>query len=388
MIDEKFYMFDNNIVSFLLLGLLLIVIIVKKDIFDHSRKLFYRMVIINMILLLVEVLAWAFDGINMQYAIIFNYVFNCLLILFEPIMASMWLSYVDFKIFGSIERLKKRIYYLHASIFAAVLLIINIFEPVAFYLDADNVYHRGPWLWLSLIFVFVLVLSTVVLAYKNRKTISDNMIRFIAIFAFIPVIISLVQMFVYGLILTWAIVALGVVFAYYLIEISGNDKDYLTKLYSRKKIEEVLRGKIEKKENFTVLMIDLEFFKEVNDKYGHKTGDDTLIHFSKVLVAVFERDNFVSRIGGDEFLVVCNQLEDNELNKCKERLREEVRNYSDCETLREIGISIGAKVFTDVEGLNFDLIFDDVDELMYKDKNANKRQTKKFYNRVKTEKSL
>ena len=180
-----------------------------------------------------------------------NVVFNVLLILFEPIMAAMWLSYVDYKIYRSKERLKKRLFYLYASMFSGLLLIINIFEPIAFSLDENNVYHRGGLLWLSLVFVFVLVLYTVVLAFKNRKKLSDKMIVFIAIFAFIPVLISFIQLFVYGLILTWAVVALGIVFAYYLIEISGNSIDYLTGLFSRKKIEEILRGKIERENAFT-----------------------------------------------------------------------------------------------------------------------------------------
>jgi len=231
---------------------------------------------------------WAFDGINTTGAFFANYLFNVLLILFEPIMAALWLSYVDYKINDNKERLKKRIYYMHASLFAGLLVIINFFEPIAFSLDSDNVYHRGPLLWLSLLFVLGLVLYTIVLIFIHRKEISDSMIAFIAVFALLPVLVSFIQLFVYGVILTWAVVALGIVFAYYLLEISGNSSDYLTKLQSRKKIEEVIRGFIERKQQFTVIMIDLEYFKKINDKYGHKTGDDVLIHFSKVLKKSFD----------------------------------------------------------------------------------------------------
>ena len=369
---EKMYMFDNNIFALFLLSILLIVVIVKKDIYDYSRKLFYRMIIINMILLVVEVFAWAFDGITTTEAVITNYVFNILLILFEPIMASMWLSYVDYKINGSIERLKKRMFYLHASVFSGILLIINIFTPVAFTIDDNNVYHRGSLLWLSLVFVFGLVLYTIVLAIQNRKTISDRMIFFIAAFALLPVLVSFIQLFVYGLILTWAVVALGVVFAYYLLEIAGNSVDYLTGLSSRRKIEEIITGCIENKEVFTVIMIDLENFKTINDKYGHKKGDETLIHFSKVLLKIFGKSNFVSRIGGDEFLIVLRDSRTQGNEYFRELLLNEVTAYGTFDLLKQIGYSIGIKEFATDSNLTIDTILDDVDKLMYEDKSKNK----------------
>jgi len=369
---EKLYMYDNNLYAFLLLGILLFVVIKKKDIYDYSRKLFYSMIIFNMVVLLVEILAWAFDGIVSPAAVFANYLFNILLILFEPVMAALWLSYVDYKIYGSMSRLKKRIYYLHASLFAIALLLINIFEPIAFTIDDDNVYHRGSLLWLSLVFVLGLVLYTIVLSIKNRKQISDKMIAFIAVFALLPVLVSFIQLFVYGIILTWAVVALGVVFAYYLLEISGNSVDYLTKLQSRKKIEEIIRGLIERNQDFVAIMVDLEYFKRINDKYGHKAGDEVLVHFSKVLNKAFGKQNYISRIGGDEFLIVLRNNGVETAEDYKKKIKTELRNYKDLEVLQEVNFSFGYKTFTESSKITVDIIFDEVDTLMYQDKSRNK----------------
>jgi len=325
-----------------------------------------------MVLLLVEILAWAFDGIVSPAAIFANYLFNILLIIFEPIMAALWLSYVDYKIYGSMPRLKKRIYYLYASIFAATLLIINIFEPIAFTIDDDNVYHRGPFLWLSLVFVLGLVLYTIVLSIKNRKHISDGMIAFIAVFALLPVTISFIQLFVYGIILTWAVVALGVVFAYYLLEINGNSIDYLTKLRSRRKIEEIIRGLIEKNQGFIAIMIDLEYFKSINDKYGHKTGDEVLVHFSKVLNKAFGKQNYISRVGGDEFMIVLKNDTMESIPQYKEKIKAELQQYEDLDFLSEIDFSFGFKFFPSNNQITTDIVFDEVDILMYQDKSKNK----------------
>ncbi|QMS85376.1 GGDEF domain-containing protein [Candidatus Xianfuyuplasma coldseepsis] len=368
---ENFYRYDNNIYAFALLVILLFVVITKKDIFDYSRKLFYRMIVFNMVILVVEILAWAFDGINTSGAIVANYIFNVLLILMEPTMAAQWVTYVDYKIHGSRDRLRKRLYYLQPTIFAGILLVINIVYPVAFSLDEQNVYHRGEWLWLSLLFVFGMILYTVILAVKNRKELSDKMILFIAFFALLPVLISFIQLFVYGLILTWAVVALGVVFAYYLIEIAGNSEDHLTGLFSRKKMEEILTGKVEENETFSVIMIDLEYFKKINDQYGHKQGDEVLQQLSKVLLRAYKEEFYVTRIGGDEFLLISKQATRLNIEEYRDRLLREIKQSKN-PLLLEIGISFGAKTFDSSMAYTEDSILDEVDRLMYEDKSKNK----------------
>jgi diguanylate cyclase (GGDEF)-like protein len=373
---ENFFRYDNNIYAFVLLGILLVVVIIKKDIFDYSRKLFYRMIVFNMVVLIVEIMAWAFDGINTQTAIFINFTFNVLLILMEPTMAAMWLSYVDYKIYNSRERLKRRMFYLQPTIFAAILLIINIFYPVAFSLDNQNVYHRGDWLWLSLLFVFGMILYSIFLAVKNRKELTERMVLFVGIFALLPVLVSFIQLFVYGLILTWTVVALGVVFAYYLIEITGNSEDHLTGLYSRRKMEEILTGKVEEQDAFSVIMLDLENFKGINDRYGHKKGDETLQQLTKILLRVFKDDFHVTRIGGDEFLMISKHPIFMDLLSYRDRLRDTIEQ-SEYPYLHEIGISFGAKTYDSSMEYTEDSILDEVDQLMYQDKSKNKNRMRR-----------
>lgn len=87
--------------------------------------------------------------------------------------------------------------------------------------------------------------------------------------------------------------------------------DYLTKLYNLRYLYENIDSLIKEKD-YCLLYIDLDDFKEINDKYGHNTGDNALVAASKILNSVFE-GNPIFRIGGDEFLVVItdckNELE-------------------------------------------------------------------------------
>ncbi len=368
---EDVYKFDINFYAFLLLGLLLFIIYIKKYVVDYHRTLFKRMIIINMAMLVIEVLAWVFDGIVSPEAFFLNYAFNWLLIFLEPVMASMWVSYVDYKINESRKRLKKRLYYLHASILGFVILIVNIFYPVAFEIDSNNVYHRGSLLWIILVYVFAMIVYSVIISFKNRQVLTGSMLVGISLFALIPVVSSLVQMLVYGVILHWALAALGIVFAYLLLETISNSKDYLTLLQTRSKSDEYIKSKIEMEHTFGVIMIDLDNFKVMNDEYGHKNGDNILFHFSKILIDTFSESGFVARYGGDEFIITFDQSVRKTDLMYKQEIKERILSYDKFDLLSQLKFSFGSTYYKPEEPQTMDELMFEVDRLMYLDKGKN-----------------
>ena len=82
----------------------------------------------------------------------------------------------------------------------------------------------------------------------------------------------------------------------------NSNTDFLTGLYNRRSLYQYLHnnrnGRL-----LNLLYVDLDYFKHVNDTYGHKVGDDALILTAKVLRECFKNE-FIARIGGDEFLIV------------------------------------------------------------------------------------
>lgn len=104
--------------------------------------------------------------------------------------------------------------------------------------------------------------------------------------------------------------------------------DQLTKLYNRRKVNEVLEYELERAKRYdtplSVAMIDMDFFKDVNDTYGHKTGDRVLETFATVLESISRSTDIASRWGGEEFLVVLPNTTAEEAFTFAEKVRKEV----------------------------------------------------------------
>jgi diguanylate cyclase len=91
-----------------------------------------------------------------------------------------------------------------------------------------------------------------------------------------------------------------------------NGRDSLTRLFNRRYLETVLRHETEcslKNElPFGVLMIDIDFFKKINDNYGHNEGDKVLIQLAEILTHEVRSGDFIFRLGGEEFLIVLGDI--------------------------------------------------------------------------------
>ena len=82
-------------------------------------------------------------------------------------------------------------------------------------------------------------------------------------------------------------------------------RDRVTGLSSRIHLEEVLTDMEDKTETFCLAMMDLDYFKNINDQYGHHIGDEVLGRFGAILKTVSHRENDVcARWGGEEFVVI------------------------------------------------------------------------------------
>ena len=145
--------------------------------------------------------------------------------------------------------------------------------------------------------------------------------------------------------------------------------DALTGLYNRGIFDEMKNAM--EGEASAMILIDLDKFKNLNDTYGHEVGDKVLIKLARVLEKAFRSEDYVCRIGGDEFAVIMVNVNENmkELIRTKaERIMNSVRDDKD--NVPGFTVSMGV-AFSDgkTEG---DQIYKNADEALYRIKNGGK----------------
>ena len=152
--------------------------------------------------------------------------------------------------------------------------------------------------------------------------------------------------------------------------------DQLTDVYNKKSTEtKIIQCLREPAELRAFLILDLDDFKEINDSYGHKAGDDTLILFAKHLKAVFHEHCVVGRFGGDEFIVLMEQISsDKEVDKALTNL------YQKMQEDKRYDIKFSAGITLIKGSSDYETVFEQADKTLYQVKNSQKG-VYQYYNR-------
>ena len=155
-----------------------------------------------------------------------------------------------------------------------------------------------------------------------------------------------------------------------------SDKNHLTGLFNRRLMLKMLKFEknrsIRNKKPFTLVMADIDHFKEINDSYGHNAGDKFLIGASKLLLKSIRKSDIVSRWGGDEFLILLPETGlsggTDLANKLLEIFRKKVFKYSNI----KINITMSFGVFEYTKDKSINECIKSVDDLLIRAKQTGK----------------
>ncbi len=155
--------------------------------------------------------------------------------------------------------------------------------------------------------------------------------------------------------------------------------DGLTRFYNRAKILELLDGCLKNLENtdqeFCVVMLDIDFFKSINDKYGHKMGDDALRLFAHTARQRFPNHVDMGRLGGEEFLFIFHGTDEHQIYEQLDSFRQMLKTASTHQLCEEIKLtfSAGLKVVNSPQSTT--AILEDTDKALYEAKETGRDKT-------------
>ncbi|MFT5659984.1 MAG: diguanylate cyclase [Sulfurimonas sp.] len=155
-------------------------------------------------------------------------------------------------------------------------------------------------------------------------------------------------------------------------------EDFLTKLYNRRALDELLEIKeAEFKRhghNFSIIMFDLDKFKSVNDNYGHDAGDAILTAFAKILKNEARTEDIVGRFGGEEFMAILSATDTKGGVVFAEKVRKHVQKARFMYKGQRIEVTVSSGVAERKKHVSYDAAIKSADEYLYTAKTNGRNQ--------------
>lgn len=147
--------------------------------------------------------------------------------------------------------------------------------------------------------------------------------------------------------------------------------DYLTGTVNRRGIDAALRKAMaDSAENpFCAVMIDIDYFKLINDNFGHKVGDEVLEGIAAILLETFDKKDVVGRYGGDEFCIITHMIDELEIEKRIHQVKKLVEDFEWSNRGKmDLSVSAGIAVYSKEMEMHGKDFMEFVDSRMYEEK--------------------
>lgn len=318
-----------NIFCLAILGTILGRIIRSSD--KRVSQVTYSWFIISSIILCASDLLWGIIdySYNWQFSEYFDFSVNSVYHVFTIVVAYLWFLYAES------EQESRTISTKIGWSISIIPLLIDIglilssykFDSV-FRINSMGEYERGKLYVLHIFICFFYILFTSIKAFvrsfRKDNYMRKDKLRSISSFCVFPLITAVFQVLFVGS----PMISVGVTFASLQVYVSSRERlisvDPLTKLNNRMEMVRFLDTKMKNRspgKDLYLFIMDLDYFKKINDKYGHIEGDIAITIVADALKSVVRKTNFfVCRYGGDEFIIIGEVKSDFEPGKFMEEI--------------------------------------------------------------------
>ena len=358
--------FASNIVGFLLMASLLLSRGWRIQTKNSESGILLVMIFAVMVGCVFDPIASFLDGQPGNVSRIGVYVSNTLLFFLNIVIGPGYITLIERHI-NERQGIKQKFFIYSVCLIELLVLIINIFYPVVFYVNENNSYCRLSFYWLY-IGAELFFLGYGLYVYIVAKMRGRFLKYFPAWQFLVPIIVGMiVQSCVYGISLIWPCV--GVAFCEIAISLQ-NESIYLDKLtgaYNRFYLDEFMNMARRRGGEYAALMLDMNGFKKINDNFSHAEGDSALIAIADILSNVVRGKGVVIRFAGDEFIIVLDSVTEEAVTDCKKKIAESIDEYNETSGKPyKLSAAVGGYVY-DFDDPSADFI-SNIDKLMYADK--------------------
>lgn len=298
--------------------IMVLVTILKKlyiSVDKRTSQVMLKWFIISSVVLCVSDVAWGIlDFTNSWVAMPYlSFMVNSIYHAFTGVVAYLWFLFSESEQESKIVNTRAG---LVISIIPLVVLISAVAGSVStgwiFCIDSNGKYQRGDWylVLITICFSYLFFTSGKMLAksFSKENYPKRQYYRSMSSYCLVPAVAGILQVLFKGS----PMLSAGVAFAALQVYMNFTEQlatvDSMTKLNNRKQLEHHLYNKMKNyndSKDLIVFIMDLDYFKGINDEYGHVEGDEAIMIAAEAIRRIVYKYNFFgSRYGGDEFIVV------------------------------------------------------------------------------------
>ncbi len=346
------------------------------EIKDYDKKIFNHLLWSTFAIILVDALTWGV--LNIPKYSFQNFILTAIYYPLHFVVATFWVMYCDYKIYEDEQRVKiiKYIFSI-PTVIAIVASIISYKYPILFTITEDNVYYRGKYYNIFVVIVSLYVIYSIYIVlnrmYQDMKNnIFNKKLFILMLYPTIPVLGAIVQSAYYGVNVVWLLITTSLIIIYFNFQNSLLIIDPITKINNRYKFDVFLDKHFDKlvvgQYKFFII-IDIDKFKSINDRFGHLEGDNALRIIAKILTEKASVNDLVARLGGDEFAIFGIRNSEIEIENLIKNINEEVIKFNNSSDVGyQISLSIGYSIQDKYNSKTRDQMITEADKNMYQEK--------------------
>ncbi len=363
-----------NIYSILILIVILYQLSNKDKQVNPTYTIFIALIKVTIFMLIIDITS-RFDGNYGMTYVLLNHVSNFLVFAFNLLIPSLWLLYIHYHIYPEINTSKKLVYGLAGlNLINIIALIISYPFGWIYYIDSNNFYHRGPYYFVTILVTIVMVISSFIIIYKNKNKIEKKHYFALQFFAVPPLIGMILQTLSFSIPITLNMMVISIFLVFLNIQRNILYTDYLTGVGNRNIFELELENRINKsnkERTIAGIMIDIDDFKLINDRFGHDVGDQALIDLAEILVSSIRYNDVLARVGGDEFFIILDVATEDKLDLIVNRIKNSTNSFNESSGKPyKLKFSMGYDIYDYKTKMTAEEFRKNIDILMYKNKHA------------------
>lgn len=337
---------------------------------NNHRLTYLRLVLLVLALLVGDTFSrLPHEGGTREIALLGTY----FIFAFDPLGYYFALRYIESWIDGkrSIRETIVRSVLMFYSVLNIVLVTIaQLTGSGWFYAYHGSEYIRGPLYIPRGIANLMFCIAVEFYVFLRRRQINATYRPALLCFPLFVFAGGALQITLEGYQFEYAGTVMALLMLYTQVQMKDVNQDFLTGTSNRRYFDTVLAQKIAAGKPFAGIMIDVDFFKSINDTWGHTAGDEALRNVSAILRRTFPNASIIARYGGDEFCVLTDSVLLNELVVQIRELGNAVADFNaqNGDEPYRLSLSVGSALWNPSSGEDYSSFLARMDASMYEDK--------------------